>query len=75
MYGDLGHTSLFGLGFKAVDKEWLVKGAKEAEERTLGINAAGSSKSKKETGHQGHQISKYNATPRRLRERLWEEGE
>ena len=25
-------------------KEWLVKGAKEAEERTLGINTTGSSK-------------------------------
>ena len=29
-------------------REWLVKGEEEAEERTLGINAAGSSKSKKQ---------------------------
>ena len=55
-------------------KEWLVKGAKEAEERTLGTNAAGSSKLKEETGHQ---ISEYNAAPSRLGygEWLWEEGE
>ena len=55
-------------------KEWLVKGAKEAEERTLGTNVAGSSKLKEETGHQ---ISECNAAPSRLRygEWLWEEGE
>ena|SRR5258708_3812393 len=47
MYSDLGRTYVFGLDFEAVDmiKEWLVKGAKEAEERTLDINTAGSSQS------------------------------
>ena len=46
MYGDLGRMYWFGLDFEAIDmiKEWLVKGAKEAEERTLGINTTGSSK-------------------------------
>ena len=48
MYSDL-HMYVFGLDSETVDmiKEWLVKGAKEAEERTLGINTAGSSQSKK----------------------------
>ena len=40
---------VFGLDSEAVDmiKEWLVKGTREAEERTLAINTAGSSQSKK----------------------------
>ncbi len=60
MYGDLGRTYLFDLDFEAVDmiKERLAKEAKEAEERALGISAAGSGKSKKK-----HVIRSPSTTP------------
>ena len=68
---------VFGLDFEVIDmiKEWLVKGAKEAEGHMLGINAAGSSKSKKKKVTRSLSPMPPQAGSDIHGEWLWEDGE